>query len=355
MRNRVRQIFLLLASLLVFSSVHAQDKDLVIIDQPTPRSPANSGNLNIQGTIVLGVQFLATGKVGKIAIVKALPSSTLGDLAYEAAREIIFVPKLVAGKSVDSFRQIEYSYIPRGRKRTSSHMKDKREALQIAHLLSRRLQKTQDLRGVLDGPVLWDHYREWMLTDSDSSFLFAVNETLIPKLDKKVKMDFVIETGNLFYLLTAFRGKTAPRSDRSDGDLKLPMGVKDILKDDKLFAGMFDSDGSWDVSVSPLTSRRDLLETTRHVTEVNAIFRRLLTSLRSMDHKQYENLLDEGELEGIVYYEPRLINCTAEEKCNGLPEHTIITSMSIPGIPVLYFARIRGQMKIVGTMLTPPD
>jgi TonB family protein len=63
----------------------------------------------VSGVVVLRVQFLATGKVGEITVLKALPNG-LTEQAIAAARKITFQPKIVDGVPQDTTRQIEYTF-----------------------------------------------------------------------------------------------------------------------------------------------------------------------------------------------------------------------------------------------------
>ena len=87
----------------------AQDTRLKIIEQPRPELPVKHGTLDIQGTVVLRVQFLEFGEIGEILTVKELPAG-LTQNAINAARKIRFEPEKKDGKTVTVYREIQYSY-----------------------------------------------------------------------------------------------------------------------------------------------------------------------------------------------------------------------------------------------------
>src|SRR5437762_2093335 len=80
------------------SSALAQDVRLKIIEQPKPELPQNYQTLDVQGTVVLRVQFLDFGDIGEVTPVKTLPSG-LTEKAVAAARKIRFEPEKKDGKA----------------------------------------------------------------------------------------------------------------------------------------------------------------------------------------------------------------------------------------------------------------
>ncbi len=63
---------------------------------------------NVQGTVVLQVQFKADGGVGDIWVAKG--PALLHESAVEAARKIKFLPAEIDDKPVDVVREVEYSF-----------------------------------------------------------------------------------------------------------------------------------------------------------------------------------------------------------------------------------------------------
>lgn len=87
----------------------SQDAKLKILEQPKPELPQNYTTLDVQGTVVLKIQFLDFGAIGEIIEVKTLPSG-LTEKAIAAARRIKFEPEKLGGKPITVYKQIEYSY-----------------------------------------------------------------------------------------------------------------------------------------------------------------------------------------------------------------------------------------------------
>jgi hypothetical protein len=85
------------------------DTKLKILEKPKPELPRNHGTLDLQGTVVLSVQFLDFGEIGEINRIKELPGG-LTERAVVAARKIKFEPEKKDGKPVTVVRQIEYVY-----------------------------------------------------------------------------------------------------------------------------------------------------------------------------------------------------------------------------------------------------
>lgn len=106
----MKKISLLITLILVTCiGVLAQDSRLRIIEQPRPELPIKHGTLDIQGTVVLRVQFLEFGEVGEVTPVKELPAG-LTQLAVTAARKIKFEPEKKEGKPVTVSKELQYNY-----------------------------------------------------------------------------------------------------------------------------------------------------------------------------------------------------------------------------------------------------
>lgn len=87
----------------------AQNVPLKILERPSPELPKNYGTLDVQGTVILRIEFLEFGEIGEISPVKTLPGG-LTEKAIAAARKIKFETEKKDGKPVTVFKQIEYSY-----------------------------------------------------------------------------------------------------------------------------------------------------------------------------------------------------------------------------------------------------
>src|SRR5580765_2467354 len=95
--------------LFCWSVSSAQDAKLKILEQPKPELPQNYLTLDVQGTVVLKIQFLDFGEIGEITPLKTLPNG-LTERAVVAARKIKFEPEKKDGKPVTVTREIQYYY-----------------------------------------------------------------------------------------------------------------------------------------------------------------------------------------------------------------------------------------------------
>lgn len=86
-----------------------QDTRLKILEQPKPELPQNHLTTDIQGTVVLRIQFLDFGEIGEITPMQTLPSG-LTERAVLAARKIKFEPEMKDGKPVTVVKEIRYYY-----------------------------------------------------------------------------------------------------------------------------------------------------------------------------------------------------------------------------------------------------
>src|SRR5260221_8070213 len=106
----MKKISIVLSLILCFAAVaSAQDAKLKIIDQPKPELPQNYLTLDVQGTVVLKIQFLDFGEIGEITALKTLPNG-LTERAVLAARKIRFEPEKKDGKPITVTREIQYYY-----------------------------------------------------------------------------------------------------------------------------------------------------------------------------------------------------------------------------------------------------
>ncbi len=111
MNRRIRVINLLLFTILLCAELAVgQNSSLKIIEIPQPVFPDGVERTHAQGTIIVRIQFLGTGEIGTVAVVKGL-TPKLNDLAVEAAKQIKFTPQQIDGKPADTFKQLEYRYI----------------------------------------------------------------------------------------------------------------------------------------------------------------------------------------------------------------------------------------------------
>src|SRR5687767_13386772 len=87
--------------------VYTRPVILAFRQRPTYTERARTDN--VQGSILARVLFKANGNIGKITIIKGLPSG-LNDQVVQAAKAIKFVPAEINGKPVDAERTIEYTF-----------------------------------------------------------------------------------------------------------------------------------------------------------------------------------------------------------------------------------------------------
>ena len=106
----MKKLFLILSLIACFATVaFSQDAKLKIFEQPKPELPQNYLTLDVQGTVLLRIQFLDFGEIGEITALKTLPSG-LTERAVVAARKIKFEPEKKDGKPVTVIREIQYYY-----------------------------------------------------------------------------------------------------------------------------------------------------------------------------------------------------------------------------------------------------
>lgn len=87
------------------------DKPLRILKKPRPAYPVyeSGGTICVQGTVTLRVQFLASGKIGKISPISELPYG-LTEKAIEAAEKIKFEPAIKNGKPITVTKSVQFSF-----------------------------------------------------------------------------------------------------------------------------------------------------------------------------------------------------------------------------------------------------
>jgi TonB family protein len=85
------------------------DKSLKILAQPRAEYTDKGRFNNVNGVVRLRVEFLSSGKLGKVKVVSGLPYG-LTKQALEAAKNIKFEPKTENGKSVTASRTVEYRF-----------------------------------------------------------------------------------------------------------------------------------------------------------------------------------------------------------------------------------------------------
>lgn len=91
-----------------FESEEADDK-LRLLSKPQPGYTEAARSENTQGSVVLRVTFLASGKIGTVTPIKTLPNG-LTEEAIAAVKEIEFEPAKENGQPVSVTKQVEYNF-----------------------------------------------------------------------------------------------------------------------------------------------------------------------------------------------------------------------------------------------------
>jgi hypothetical protein len=107
---KTRLLPTLIAVILLCSVSYGQDAPLQLIEQPKPELPKNHGTLDVQDSIIVRVEFLATGEIGKVLELKKSSIADLNQLVLVTAQKIKFVPKKVSGTPVSSVGIVQYVY-----------------------------------------------------------------------------------------------------------------------------------------------------------------------------------------------------------------------------------------------------
>ena len=87
-----------------------EDSPLRITSKPRPDYTESARTENVEGSVILRVTFLASGKIGAVTPTKTLPNG-LTEQAIEAAKEIQFEPAKADGRFISVSKQVEYSFL----------------------------------------------------------------------------------------------------------------------------------------------------------------------------------------------------------------------------------------------------
>ena len=92
------------------SSAQQFDTPVKILNKPNPVwNNSALAAANLQGTVILRVQFLSNCEIGRVQPVSGMPFG-LTESSIEAARKIIFQPALKNGKPVTVTKAVEYTF-----------------------------------------------------------------------------------------------------------------------------------------------------------------------------------------------------------------------------------------------------
>jgi len=87
-----------------------KNKSVKVLKKPEAAYPkSDTGTVCIQGTVILRVQFMATGEIGEVQVVLGLPYGATEN-ATEAAKKIKFEPAFKDGKPITSVKLVTYSF-----------------------------------------------------------------------------------------------------------------------------------------------------------------------------------------------------------------------------------------------------
>ncbi len=84
-------------------------RPLKILSKPRPGYTKKASQLNIEGTVILRVTFLSTGKIGAVIPIKSLPHG-LTERAIAAARKIRFTPPLRNGQPYSVTKRVQFNF-----------------------------------------------------------------------------------------------------------------------------------------------------------------------------------------------------------------------------------------------------
>ena len=87
----------------------AGNRPIKIDVRPRPGYTELGRLYEINGTVVLRVAFLETGKIGVVSVVKGLPFG-LTQQAVAAAKRITFEPQIIDGRPSSTTKAVEYSF-----------------------------------------------------------------------------------------------------------------------------------------------------------------------------------------------------------------------------------------------------
>ena len=84
-----------------------QNTSVKILHKPKP-SWGDGSDCSV-GTVILRIEFLKTGEIGKIYLIKGITKNR-NEASLEAAKGIKFQPATKDGESVTVFKQVEFSF-----------------------------------------------------------------------------------------------------------------------------------------------------------------------------------------------------------------------------------------------------
>lgn len=80
-----------------------------ILTQPRASRPPNTGTVCLQGSVLLKVELLYDGTIGKVVVVRGLPHG-FSEQAVLAAGKITFIPASRGGVPITTIKTFEYPF-----------------------------------------------------------------------------------------------------------------------------------------------------------------------------------------------------------------------------------------------------
>lgn len=92
-------------------SFSQESRSLKILEKPSPQLTEKQikTNIEVQGTVALGIEFLASGQIGRILPISTLPFG-LTENAIEAAKKIRFEPEVKNDMAIGVFKTVQYRF-----------------------------------------------------------------------------------------------------------------------------------------------------------------------------------------------------------------------------------------------------
>lgn len=92
------------------NSLNTSDETLKIIYKPRASYPKpENGTICVQGMVTLRSQFLLTGEIGDVQVIKGLPHG-ITEIAIEAARKIKFSPAFNDGVPITVTKSVQFAF-----------------------------------------------------------------------------------------------------------------------------------------------------------------------------------------------------------------------------------------------------
>jgi TonB family protein len=91
-------------------SAKTQDHLPCLIEQPLPERPEDHGSVDVETSVIFRVEFLASGRIGKVSLIRGSQITRLDELARDAVGQIRFLPKEIDGSPISTVETLSYRY-----------------------------------------------------------------------------------------------------------------------------------------------------------------------------------------------------------------------------------------------------